>query len=239
MPGSAAGFRPAMGTTGFVSSGGGVTARRAFALSNVYSDFVAAPASKTYTTGTITPTFTGEVLVVTFYQSQTGVWELPTVGGTLGGSVTLQRSQQASASFEGLRVYTVTGYNTSGTMSFTIVTNQLNRAEFVVDEVDGANLATPVVQSTSVNNTDLSSPWVSSMTLAALGAAANASYGSYGNTNEALTMTLGSGYTGLKSPTANRRLFTEYKAPGSTTVDCSANGNVEFMGVSLEIAKAT
>lgn len=218
----------------------GSTARRAFALANVYSNEVDVVGAKTYTTGAITPNFTGEVLLVSLYQSQTGAWEVPTLGGTLGGSATLVASQKESGAFEGIRFYTITGYNASGTLSYTIVTNNLNRVEFVVDEVDGADLVTPIVQSTTVNNTDLAAPWTSSMTLAALGSASNASFGAHADNNEGNTMVLGSGYTGLKSPAASRRMITQYKSPGSTTVDCSeTTGNTEFVGVAAEIKKAT
>jgi hypothetical protein len=112
----------------------------------------------------------------------------------------------------------------------------------IVDEVDGADISgtalAAIVQ--TVTGTENNSGTSETITLAALADANNASYGVIqAQVNE--TFTVGSGYTeilqgGHSGPLA--MMLTEYKVPGSTTVDASWTTSIRKGGAALEIKVA-
>lgn len=129
------------------------------------------------------------------------------------------------------------------TADFSADTTAQLGCNIIVDEVTGADIsgtvATAIVQ--AVTGTANGSGTSETITLAALASANNASYGAF-NKQAQEAYTVGTGYTeilqgGNLNPASQS--LTEYKAAGSTTVDCSWVTNIAKGGIAVEIKLGT
>ena len=207
----------------------------------------ATDASSYTTTASWTPT-AGQLVIVAVENALSGTPTTPTLSGnglTWGTPIKSYLYDSSGTQFRLSIFAALTGGSPSNgtvTADFGGVTQLAGSIS--VEEFDGADVsgtaADAIIQ--SVSGTANLSGTSESITLAALSDSSNASFGFFGHeANEATVQ--GSGYTLLNSDShgsgPSSGIGTEYKVPGSTTVDASWTTSVGKGGIALEIKAGT
>lgn len=200
-----------------------------------------------YATASYTPTANALVLVGVYTSQAGGAPTTPTFSGNSLTYVSVNSTTEGGASirrrldvFRALGASPTAGAGTADYGGVSQTGCQISIAEFAGVDTTGTNGSGAVVQSATNNSAgnDVASLTV---TLAAFGSAANATYGAIfcGFVSEAQTP--GTGFTGIHDiagASPARRLMTEWRNDNDTTVDESSATIDVRGGVALEIKAA-
>lgn len=200
-------------------------------------------AGTTFTTASISPS--SNKLVLLSFTARNGASTDPTISSISGNGLTWELVNYAnwdsdSTSRRTTFVYRSMGASPStGTITVTFGESNTNFAwsvdEFSNVDTSGTNGSGAVVQSNYNTGADPSSDLT--VTLAAFGSVDNATFGAFGEYNNA-TPTQDSGWTLLASQNTFDSLFTEFIATNDTSVYMSFSPASKVGGVGVEIKAA-
>lgn len=193
-----------------------------------------------FVTASWTPT-ANRLLIASFTTTRTAAIPTPTIAGNslTWAQVTDQEWDTVSKRYRTTTWVALSGATpATGTITVSVSSN-CNGCNFVCDEVNGADIsgtALAAIIQTKLGSVDAGAGDLT-ITLDSGVTTGNASYGVMCHETSAGTATAGS-YTkvGEVADTTPGRMHTQYKAAGSTTVDCTWSDSAQPGGVAMEIA---